>query len=74
MADMNSDIREGFKNRRGNRDAKLARIFAKPEQVTRTNDGIVVAPRGETSLQKAEREAKETRALADNARRMVELG
>lgn len=68
MADMNSNIREGFKNRRGNRDAKLRRIFATPAQVSRTTEGIVIAPRGETLLEAAQREAKEARAEADKAK------
>lgn len=69
MADMDKDIREGFKAKRSQRDAKLARILARPEQVERDEQGnIVINPSGEDALAKAEREAREARAAADAAR------
>ena len=65
----NSDIlRENLKAKRQTRDNKLARVFASPAQVSRTAEGIVIAPRGETTLEAAQREAKEARKLADDAK------
>jgi hypothetical protein len=62
------DIRGALKDRRQVRDNKLARVYAKPEQLTKKGEDIFIAPPGETVLAKAQREAKEARALADEAR------
>lgn len=62
------NMRDELDRKRQGRGGKLARIFASPAQLSKTAEGIVIAPRGETTLQKAEREAKEARKLADEAR------
>jgi hypothetical protein len=59
------DIREGFKSRREQRDAKMRRVFARPEQVTRDGDTIIV---GGTPVENAAREAAAARKAADEAR------
>lgn len=58
MGDMNDNIREGFKNRRTTRDAKLARILTRPV--------------AQSALRDAERDAKEARRLAEEAKRRAE--
>jgi hypothetical protein len=62
-------MRDEAVRKRGTRGAKLARIFAKPEQLSVEDNDIVVNPRGETTIQRAEREAKEARKAADEAKR-----
>jgi hypothetical protein len=61
-------LRAAFTSGRQEKDNKMRRIFASPAQVSRTEEGIVIGPRGETTLEKAQREAKEARRLADEAR------
>jgi hypothetical protein len=68
-------MRDELARKRTTRDGKLARVFASPAQVSRTAEGIVIAPRGETTLEAAQREAeaaqreaKEARAAAEEAK------
>lgn len=66
---MNQALRSALCHVSGTRGAKLARIFAKPEQVERDEHGnIVINPPAEDSLARATREAREVRKLADEAR------
>jgi hypothetical protein len=73
MGEFGDALRRDFQAKRtgGTRGAKLARVFAKPEQVERAANGddIVINPPGEDALARAAREAKEARKLADEARR-----
>lgn len=70
MADMNEALRENLKAKKSGaiRAAKLNRIFAKPGQVVKQGDDIVINPPGEDALARAAREAKEARKLADEAK------
>ena len=72
MSAFGDALRQDFeeKRSRGPRGAKLARVYAKPEQVERDASGnIVINPPGETTLARAQREAKEARKAADEAKR-----
>jgi glutathione synthase/RimK-type ligase-like ATP-grasp enzyme len=67
-----SDIlRDNLKTKRQTRDGKLARICAKPEQLTRRGADIHIAPPGETLLESAQREAKEARRKADDIKKQL---
>ncbi|MHB8240682.1 MAG: hypothetical protein ACYDHN_01705 [Solirubrobacteraceae bacterium] len=71
MSAFGDALRQDFetKRSRGPRAAKLARVYAKPEQVERDEHGdIVINPPGEDALDRAQREAMEARKLADEAR------
>lgn len=66
---MNQALRSALRNVSGTRGAKLARIFANPEQVEKDEHGnIVINPR-EDALARAAREAREARAEAEAAKR-----
>ena len=65
---ISQNMRDNLAAKRQTRDGKLRRVFASPAQVSSTNEGIVIAPRGETYLEKDQREAKEARAAADGAK------
>jgi len=63
------NMRDELARKREGRGGKLARVFAKPEQVTRDSSGnIVINPPGEDALARAQREAREARAAADVAK------
>jgi hypothetical protein len=63
-------LRDELARKRQTRDGKLARVFADPSQVTKQGVVIVVdAPGVDPVIAQAEREAKEARRLADEARR-----
>lgn len=64
------NMRDELARKRGERDGKLARVFAKPSQVEKDEYGnIVINPPGKDALARATREAKEARAAADAERR-----
>lgn len=64
------NMRDELARKRGGREGKLARVFAKPAQVERDSSGnIVINPPGEDALARAQREAREARAAADAERR-----
>jgi hypothetical protein len=66
------NMRDELARKREGRGGKLARVFARPEQVVRDDKGnIIINPRGETTLQRAQREAKEARRAADEAKRSL---
>lgn len=79
MSAFGDALRKDFEGKRstGQRAAKLARIYAKPEQLTDAGDDgfgkkrIIVNPPGEDprdrAIRIAEEEAKEARRLADEA-------
>lgn len=67
MTDLNKNMRDELARKREGRGGKLARIYAKPEQLTRKGDDIHIAPPGEDALDRAKREAKEARKAADEA-------
>ena len=71
MSEFGDALRRDYEGKRtgGTRGAKLARVFAKPEQVEREDGDIVINPPGEDALAKAAREARELRAAADAAKR-----
>jgi hypothetical protein len=71
MGEFSDALRHDFQSKRagGTRGAKLARVFAKPEQVERQGGNIVITPPGEDALARAAREARELRAAADAAKR-----
>jgi hypothetical protein len=71
MSDFGDALRRDFQGKRtgSTRGAKLARVLAKPEQVEREGGSIVINPPGEDALARAEREAKEARKLADEAKK-----
>lgn len=62
------NMRDELARKREGRGGKLARVFASPSQVERSGTDLIINPPGETTLQAAEREAKEARKLADEAR------
>lgn len=62
------NMRDELARKRATPNNKLRRIFAKPEQVEREGDNIVINPPNEDALARAEREAKEARKAADEAK------
>jgi hypothetical protein len=72
MSAFGDALRQDFegKRSRGARGTKLARVYAKPEQVERDEHGNIVVspPGGEDALDKAAREAREARAAAEEAK------
>ncbi len=67
---INTAMREQLGRSRQTRDAKMARVFAKPAQVTRSGNDIIVRPpsRRESPVQEAKREATAARKRADTAK------
>jgi hypothetical protein len=67
---ISQNLRDELARKRGTRDTKLRRIFARPEQVERDDSGnVVINPPDEDALARATREAVEARAAADAVKR-----
>jgi ribulose 1,5-bisphosphate carboxylase large subunit-like protein len=73
MSTLGDFLRDDLARQRQNRHAKLARIFARPGQLTKSGSQITVHPRGEDPGDRIVREAREAataaRAAADAAKR-----
>jgi len=65
---ISQNMRDELARKRQTRGNKLARIFAHPSQLARTEAGLVISPAGETPLEAAQREATAARAAADAAK------
>jgi hypothetical protein len=69
MSAISDHLRADLARQRENRAAKLQRVFAKPEDLTRSGKDVIINPRGEApdarALREAKEEAKAARAAAD---------